>query len=51
MVLTIRLPMYYMMGQPASDGNQDGAYLVTMLGGGKQFLAFAYCFDNQPLRP
>ena len=38
-------------GPAASDGNQDGAYLVTMLGGGKQFLAFAYCFDNQPLRP
>ena len=25
-------------------------YLVEMLGGGKQFFAFAYCFDNPPLR-
>ena len=34
-----------------SGGNFDAAYLVTMLGGGKEFFAFAYCFDNPPLRP
>jgi hypothetical protein len=26
----------------------DGAYLVSMLGGGKEFVAFANCFDNPP---
>jgi hypothetical protein len=38
-------------GPSTANGVFDNAYVVSMLGGGKQFFAFAFCFDNPPLRP
>jgi hypothetical protein len=38
-------------GPSTANGEFDRAYVVSMLGGGKQFFAFAFCFDNPPLRP
>jgi hypothetical protein len=38
-------------GPSTANGDFDRAYVVSMLGGGKQFFAFAFCFDNPPLRP
>ena len=34
-----------------SGGNIDAVYSETMLGGVKEFAAFAYYFDNFPFRP
>ena|SRR5918993_882110 len=38
-------------GPSTANGVFDNAYVVSMLGGGKQFFAFAFCYDNPPLRP
>ena len=38
-------------GPSTANGDFDNAYIVSMLGGGKQFFAFAFCYDNPPLRP
>ena len=38
-------------GPSTANGEFDRGYVVSMLGGGKQFFAFAFCFDNPPLRP
>ena len=38
-------------GPSTANGVFDNAYIVSMLGGGKQFFAFAFCYDNPPLRP
>jgi hypothetical protein len=35
----------------ASGSTLDGAYSVSMLGGGREFVASGYCFDNPPLTP
>jgi hypothetical protein len=37
-------------GPGANGGTLDGAYGVSMLGGGREFFAFGVCFDNPPLR-
>ena len=37
-------------GPSTANGEFDRGYVVSMLGGGKQFFAFAFCFDNPPLR-
>jgi hypothetical protein len=33
------------------DGTLDNRYVVSILGGDTPYQAFAYCFDNPPLRP
>lgn len=38
-------------GPSTANGDFDNAYIVSMLGGGKQFFAFAFCYDNPPFRP
>jgi hypothetical protein len=38
-------------GPSTANGDFDNAYVVSMLGGEKQFFAFAFCYDNPPLRP
>jgi hypothetical protein len=38
-------------GPSTANGDFDNSYVVSMLGGGKQFFAFAFCYDNPPLRP
>jgi hypothetical protein len=35
-------------GPTTANGDFDRAYVVSMLGGGKEFFAFAFCFDNPP---
>jgi hypothetical protein len=35
-------------GPSTANGEFDRAYVVSMLGGGKQFFAFAFCYDNPP---
>jgi Collagen triple helix repeat (20 copies) len=35
-------------GPSTANGDFDRAYVVSMLGGGKEFFAFAFCFDNPP---
>jgi hypothetical protein len=35
-------------GPSTANGEFDRSYVVSMLGGGKQFFAFAFCFDNPP---
>jgi hypothetical protein len=37
-------------GPSTGNGVFDNGYVVSMLGGGKQFFAFAFCYDNPPLR-
>jgi hypothetical protein len=38
-------------GPSTANGDFDRSYIVSMLGGGKQFFAFAFCYDNPPFRP
>ena len=38
-------------GPTTANGDFDRSYIVSMLGGGKQFFAFAFCYDNPPFRP